>query len=60
MKFPIGFTFVCGFFTYEVVGYDEKAGRPYKIKFGYSSDDEDSDFIDMTEHELQISSDRGV
>lgn len=58
MKFPIGFTFVHGFLTYEVVGYNNSLKRPYIIKFGYSDDDEDTDIIGMTESELEISTNR--
>lgn len=58
MKFPIGFTFVHGFFTYEVIGYGKSLERPYIIRFGYSDDDEDTDTIDMTECELEVSSNR--
>ncbi|AKQ08377.1 hypothetical protein PQE66_gp062 [Bacillus phage PBC2] len=60
MKFPIGFTFVNGFFTYEVIGYDENTERPYQVRFGFSKEDEDSNVIDMTEGELEVSSDLGV
>ncbi|MGM7720611.1 hypothetical protein [Metabacillus sp. Hm71] len=60
MKFPIGFSFVHGFFTYEVISYDEKAERPYTVRFGFSKDDDECDEIEMTEGELEVSSSRGV
>jgi hypothetical protein len=58
MKFPIGFTFVRGFLTYEVVEYNEESEKPYVVKFGFSND-EDS-VIEMTEGELEVSSNQGV
>lgn len=56
MKFPIGFSFVHGFLTYEVIGYNEKSEKPYLIRFGFSKDDGDCDEIEMTEGELELSS----
>lgn len=60
MKFPLGFTFVHGFFTYEVIDYDKNSSRPYTIKFGFSKDDEDPDTIEMTEGELEVSASQGI
>jgi hypothetical protein len=58
MKFPIGYSFVIGFLTYEVVEFNENLQNPYKIKYGFLKD-EDS-YIEMTEGELIVLSNQGV
>jgi len=59
MKFPIGFSFVRGWFTYEVIGYNPQT-ETYQIIFGFSPNDDECDVMEMTEGELQVSSDLGV
>ncbi|MGG2091286.1 hypothetical protein AB1283_00785 [Bacillus sp. S13(2024)] len=60
MKFPIGFTFIQGFLTYEVIEYNPQSQTPYKLRFGISPNDEDCDIIEMTEGELEVSSNLGI
>jgi hypothetical protein len=60
MKYPIGFTFVKGYLTYEVVEHIEKSERPYLIQYGFSHDLDDSDHMEMTEHEMDLAVEQAI
>ncbi len=55
-RFPIGFNFVKGFLTYEVIAYNAEFNKPYRVRVGYSSNETDSEEVEMTEGELALAS----